>query len=219
MPNPDDYGQNIQLWQLTDAPSIPEAIRLLAEVIPRSVMRFASASIRNATLTAPAEGMVAWLQDTNLLTVYTGSDWLPLLGTSVSDQQSSSFDTTVTSYGTGSSGGSYATCAVVFVAPLSGKVKITVGARMENSSSTAGSLIAPQTRTGSSVGSGAIVEDAIDINGNSHYGSTFARATASHLLSGLTPGATYNTRVLHRTSQSGTTATIALRELIVEPAA
>ncbi|MFE9855615.1 hypothetical protein [Streptomyces sp. NPDC005780] len=76
MPTPDSYGQGIDLYQMTDPPSIPDAIGLLAAgVIPRSVMRFASASIRGATLAAPVEGMLAWLQDTNLLTLYDGAAW------------------------------------------------------------------------------------------------------------------------------------------------
>ncbi|MFE9777687.1 hypothetical protein ACFYPA_05970 [Streptomyces sp. NPDC005775] len=76
MPTSDSYGQGIDLAQMTDPPSIPDAIaQLAAGLIPRSIMRFASASTRGATLTAPVEGMLAWLQDTNLLTLYDGSAW------------------------------------------------------------------------------------------------------------------------------------------------
>lgn len=42
----------------------------------RLVMRFASAASRDSTVTSPAEGMTAWLQDVNQLTVYTGSAWV-----------------------------------------------------------------------------------------------------------------------------------------------
>ncbi len=80
MPTQDDYGQNIDLWALTDAPSIPAAIKALADgVIPRGVLRFNSASTRGATLTgdlAPVEGMVTWLRDVNRLEVYDGSNWV-----------------------------------------------------------------------------------------------------------------------------------------------
>ena len=80
MPTQDDYGQDIDLWALTDAPSIPAAIKALADgVIPRSVLRFASASARGATLVgaaAPVEGMTTWLQDVNRLEVYDGSGWV-----------------------------------------------------------------------------------------------------------------------------------------------
>jgi hypothetical protein len=79
MPSSDDYGQSIGLWSMTDAPSIPDAVKLLADgVIPRGVLRFASASARGAALsgaTAPVKGMVSFLQDTNSFEVYDGAAW------------------------------------------------------------------------------------------------------------------------------------------------
>ncbi|MGW1034999.1 hypothetical protein ACWD4Z_22785 [Streptomyces antibioticus] len=108
--------------------------------------------------------------------------------------------------------------AAVFTAPTSGRVIIQTGARMVNSSATSGTLISPETRTGSSIGSGTIIEAASDANGASHYGNTFARSTAAHLLTGLTPGAVYNTRLLMRSSNAADTASFANRELIVAPA-
>jgi len=76
----DQYGQNVQIWQMTDAPSIPGAAQALADgIIPRTVMRFASASARGATLTgayAPVEGMASYLLDVNRLEVYNGSAWV-----------------------------------------------------------------------------------------------------------------------------------------------
>jgi hypothetical protein len=79
MPSVDSYGQGINLASLTDAPDLPRAVRDLADgLIPRSAMRFASAATRNATITAPQEGMLAWLQDTNLLTLYDGTQWMVL---------------------------------------------------------------------------------------------------------------------------------------------
>ena len=79
MPTTDSYGQGIQLMSLTDAPDIPKAIADIASgVIPRGVMRFASASARGATLTSPIAGMLAWLQDVRLLTLYDGSAWVAI---------------------------------------------------------------------------------------------------------------------------------------------
>lgn len=80
MTSTDSFGQGITLWQMTDAPSIPPAIQALADgVIPRGVMRFASASARGAALVgaaAPVEGMVTYLLDVNRLETYNGSDWV-----------------------------------------------------------------------------------------------------------------------------------------------
>lgn len=80
MPTPDKYGQGIGLWQMTDAPSIPDAIKLLAEgVIPRGVLRFASSSARGATLVdeqAPVDGMLTWLADVGRLELRVDGVWV-----------------------------------------------------------------------------------------------------------------------------------------------
>jgi hypothetical protein len=80
MPTTDSYGQGIKLASLTDAPDMAKAIKDLADgVIPRGVLRFASASARGATLTgatAPVEGMLTWLQDVNRLDVWDSSAWV-----------------------------------------------------------------------------------------------------------------------------------------------
>ncbi|MET9734278.1 hypothetical protein ABZZ79_27665 [Streptomyces sp. NPDC006458] len=129
------------------------------------------------------------------------------------DAQSASVTTTSTSYTTTGTD-----CAVSFVAPTTGRVMIHTAARMVNSNATSGTLAAPETRTGGVIGAGTLVEAAADAIGASHYGSTFARSGVVHLLTGLTPGATYNTRLLMRTSVGTDTATFAMRELIIEPA-
>jgi hypothetical protein len=141
------------------------------------------------------------------------------LPVTVSSLVSSSFDATAITYGTATTGGTYSDCAVVFVAPDSGQVTVYTSGRMVNTGSTTGSLLAPETRLGGTIGVGTVVEAAADTNGASHYGNTFCRAGVTHLLSGLTPGTTYNTRILHRLSTAtGDTATFANRELIVQPA-
>lgn len=80
MPTTDDYGQGIQITSNTDAPDIPKtAQQLAAGLVPRSVMRFASASARGATLAgglAPVEGMLTWLRDVDRLDLYDGSAWV-----------------------------------------------------------------------------------------------------------------------------------------------
>ena len=79
MATTDDYGQGVSIAALTDAPNAESLAKNIANAItPRSVMRFASASARSATLTgvaAPVEGMLTWLQDVNRLYVYDSSAW------------------------------------------------------------------------------------------------------------------------------------------------
>ncbi len=62
------------------SPSIPDAIKLVAEgVIPRGVLRFASASTRGATLVgaqAPVDGMLTWLEDVARLELRVDGAWV-----------------------------------------------------------------------------------------------------------------------------------------------
>jgi hypothetical protein len=77
MPTQDPYGQNVNLVSLTDAPDMAKAISdLAAGVIPRGVMRFASASARGAAIPTPEEGMVTYLLDSNTFQLYNGSAWV-----------------------------------------------------------------------------------------------------------------------------------------------
>lgn len=84
MPTTDSYGQGISLASLTDAPDIPKAISDVASgVIPRGVLRFASASTRGATIPSPSDGMVTYLQDVKRLDARIGGAWVALsVGTS-----------------------------------------------------------------------------------------------------------------------------------------
>ncbi|MFE9003068.1 hypothetical protein ACFYOY_13145 [Streptomyces sp. NPDC007875] len=76
MPTEDSYGQGVDIAALTDAPNAATLAFNIADAIAqRSVMRFSSASARNATLTAPVAGMMAALSTEKLLTWYDGSSW------------------------------------------------------------------------------------------------------------------------------------------------
>ncbi|MEU5900538.1 hypothetical protein [Streptomyces venezuelae] len=79
MPTTDDYGQGIGIAALTDPPDASKLAKdIVNPIASRSTMRFASSSERAATLVgdaAPVEGMVTWLRDVDLLTVYDGSSW------------------------------------------------------------------------------------------------------------------------------------------------
>ncbi|MFE0470461.1 hypothetical protein ACFW2V_02445 [Streptomyces sp. NPDC058947] len=80
MPTTDNYGQGVQIASLTDAPNAEKLAADIANAIAqRSILRFASASTRGATLvgdSAPVEGMLTWLQDVNRLDLWDGSAWV-----------------------------------------------------------------------------------------------------------------------------------------------
>ena len=70
----DSYGQSVPYLDETDSPDLNVwGSALVGAITPQTVMRFASASARDATITTPAAGMLAWIG--TLLTVYDGSQW------------------------------------------------------------------------------------------------------------------------------------------------
>jgi hypothetical protein len=110
-----------------------------------------------------------------------------------------------------------------FVAPPSGKVYVTVGGRIQCQS--AGNIfhLSAEVRTGSTVGSGTVIQAAsaaqsLGCGGNA-TGFTFSRVSGSHrrLLTGLTPGDTYNVRTMHGCQAAGGTVDIYNRDLLIEP--
>lgn len=77
MATTDDYGQGVSIASLTDPPDAETLAKNIANaIVQRSNMRFASAVARNAAIAAPAEGMEAWLNDTDTKTIYNGTAWV-----------------------------------------------------------------------------------------------------------------------------------------------
>lgn len=114
-----------------------------------------------------------------------------------------------------------ATCGTSFTAPTSGSVKITWGARMNLNSATAVRLlVSAQVASGSSVGSGTVVDAANDgsaleigVDANSRL-----EASKVRVVTGLTAGSVYNVALYHRNVTSvASAATITDREVYVEP--
>ncbi|MFI7009961.1 hypothetical protein [Streptomyces sp. NPDC050145] len=79
MPLTDSYGQQIPYPTLTDKPNAQTLGQGIVEgLTPKTVMSFKSASVRGATITAPREGMLTWLEDLNRLEAYDGASWVVL---------------------------------------------------------------------------------------------------------------------------------------------
>lgn len=65
-----------------DDPDIPEDIMALALAIEKRVVGVHNnVAARDAAVTSPEEGQVAYLKDSNKLTYYTGSAWADVLPT------------------------------------------------------------------------------------------------------------------------------------------
>ena len=75
MPITDSYGQGFQGLDYGDVPDLKVLSQNLLGIVGQAMMRFTSASARNATLTSPQPGMIAWLIAEKQLTVYDGTQW------------------------------------------------------------------------------------------------------------------------------------------------
>jgi hypothetical protein len=135
--------------------------------------------------------------------------------TTVAADEPDSYTFTNTTYGVGTTGGTYVECGVVFVAPTTGRVVIHTSAQIVNST-TAATRVAPVVRTGGTIGSGTVVQAGIDGNAVVVQGTNSIRLGTSVLISGLTPGDTYNVRLEHRVTTG--TGTASLRTVVVDPA-
>lgn len=136
----------------------------------------------------------------------------------VSDAQSGSYTATITTFGITAASGSYADCGVAFVAPTTGRVQITWSGQMANNTAASACELSPFIRTGSTVGSGttflaSVIDNKIRLvssaaNSINHAGMTM-------VVTGLTPGDSYNVRLDHRVS--GNTGTFIYRKVAVIP--
>lgn len=139
----------------------------------------------------------------------------------VSDTETGSFDTTLSAnYGVTTSAGTYADCGAAFIAPTTGRVRIEWAASLDNGTASAATLVSPHVRTGGTVGSGSDVAGytADDARCIFNRGTDARRFGAALLVTGLTPGDTYNVRLEHKVTAGPTTGTIVNRHVIVSPA-
>ena len=107
-------------------------------------------------------------------------------------------------------------CGTSFVAPTSGKVLVTWRCTLVNSGANY-TACSYSIASGSTVGSGTTFQAADDSRTVSTDSTTFEGQGASEYVSGLTPGATYNVFLMHRTSNGASTATFLRRTVGVVP--
>jgi hypothetical protein len=132
----------------------------------------------------------------------------------VADTQDDLFTFDSTTFGEDHDSGTYIQCAVVFVAPTTGRVKLTYLGELDNSSASASTNIAPHVRDGATPGSGSdVLVPSLNI-AHRNIGTDARRGAGVFLLQGLTAGNSYNVVLEHRVS--GGIGTIQYRHLIAE---
>jgi hypothetical protein len=135
----------------------------------------------------------------------------------VQDSSVSSFTFNSTSYGVDADSGAYEEVGVAFVACTTGRALVHTLASVDRDTAATFTACAPAIRTGGTIGAGTVHTAAADINGVFHFGTDAAQFGATCLISGLTPGDTYNVRLEHRVGGGGGTGTIQQRAVIVTP--
>jgi hypothetical protein len=138
-----------------------------------------------------------------------------VLGVLVSDTQDTTGGRTATTYSATLSAGT--ACGVAFIAPASGSVIVHNMALLENSG-TGRSHCSVRIGTGGTIGGGTPFLAAADENGIAmQSGDATDDATLSKpiVVSGLTPGATYNAQQQFRATAG--TVTTSWRRLAVQP--
>jgi hypothetical protein len=76
VPISDAFAQEITSLDYGEPPDLKVMGEGLLRMAGQTVMRFATATERNAVLTSPVGGMTAWLIAEKLLTVYDGTAWV-----------------------------------------------------------------------------------------------------------------------------------------------
>ncbi|KFF96218.1 hypothetical protein IQ62_37480 [Streptomyces scabiei] len=189
--------------QPTDTANLPLHLQSLAEVVDgRTVMRFGNAAARDAAITTPAPGMVAWLSTPGQLTHYTGSLWAPVTPGLVYLYNNTVGTTTSTTPADTLSSGDPLVAA--FTAPPTGKVVVTVGAMMFNSTATTGYMGA----TIKKVADGSVFLPS-SIDRCAILLSTDRVSTSSQfLVSGLAAGTAYSATPTYWSATPATTNTV-----------
>lgn len=175
--------------ELGDVPNVPQDVQDLAEEVEDELVR----------IDADVDGVqaVTALFATGAIQVST---------------QNTAGTTTATSYTATLSGGT--TCSAVFVAPPSGAMLILHAGHSANSG--AGSCCTSyEVRTGGTVGSGTVFKAAADTDAILNPGADGLRTAMFDVVTGLTAGSTYNTRLMFRATSG--TGTFQSKKLLVAP--
>lgn len=140
-------------------------------------------------------------------TVITGTD-APVIG--IGAVEGTTQSPTSTSYAAGTQVG------CTFVAPTTGRVLVEWRGFIDNNTAGQTTYLSFEVRAGGTVGSGTaesgLPSDEVAL---SHEGQNQIRGGMFQPVDGLTPGATYNVRCMHRVS--GGTGTVDDREITVTP--
>ncbi|MFE1878795.1 hypothetical protein [Streptomyces diastatochromogenes] len=200
--------------QATDPADLPAHLKALADALDgRTVLRFADAAARDAKVTSPVAGMLAWIGTPGRLMYYTGSAWVPAAPSPVYKINLDAGDTTTATYTETLNNAVGDPMAASFTAPASGQVLVTVGGYLWSSVANYSSFMSATIRNSSNT-----VVLAADDNRAALLNSTSkASVSAQFLVTGLTPGATYTGTPAYRSGATTNTANFDSRFIRIDP--
>ncbi|MEU6573299.1 hypothetical protein [Streptomyces sp. NPDC046805] len=189
--------------QATDPADLPAHLKALADALDgRTVLRFADAAARDAKVTAPVAGMLAWIGTPGRLMYYTGSAWVPAAPTPAYKINVDAGDTTSTTYVETLNNAVGDPMAASFTAPASGQVLVTVGGYLWSSASGSSSYMSANIRNSANT-----VVLAADDNRAALVNSTSKASVSSQfLVTALTPGSAYTGTPAYRSGATTNTA-------------
>lgn len=129
----------------------------------------------------------------------------------VGDRDDSTLSVTSSTYGAGAT-----VCGVAFTASTTGRAQVFWQAYLDNTAVGGLTFASYRIGTGSVIGAGTEVIAAADPRSIFIIGVNQERRGASDLVTGLTPGATYNVQLMHRRDNND--GQIAWRQITVSPA-
>ncbi|MFC7217080.1 hypothetical protein ACFQLX_02665 [Streptomyces polyrhachis] len=205
---------NLPYPQPSDPADLPAHLKSLAEAADgRLVMRFADEAARDAVITAPVSGMVAWAANPGRLSVYTAAGWQPVGSTPVHRVNLDGGSTTSTAYTETLTDALGDPMKAEFIAPAAGQVIVTVGAYMYSSVNSNGSIMSANIRKLD----GTVHLAAHDDRSALTYTTSRASLSAQFLVSGLTPGTRYNAIPAYRSSATANSAFFDMRFVRIDP--
>ncbi|MFF8959098.1 hypothetical protein [Streptomyces sp. NPDC014894] len=200
--------------QPTDPADLPAHLKSLAEAADgRTVLRFADAAARDAKLTAPAAGMIAWIGTPGRLMYYTGSAWAPVAPVPVFRANLDDGNTTSVNYTETLASSSGGTLTATFTVPASGQVVIGVGSYTRCSTTAASAFMGVNLRTAA----GTLVAVASDSQAAASPSTGRTSVGTQFLVAGLPVGAVYTATAAYRSSVAGNTAFFDTRYIRVDP--
>ncbi|MEU6121818.1 hypothetical protein [Streptomyces sp. NPDC047123] len=196
--------------QPADNADIPVHLQSLAEAVDgRTVLRFPDAAARDAKLTDPVPGMIAWLNNPGRHYHFTAAKQWALLVPGIAHWYGTTTGTTASTAYVETLTGAADPFAINVLAPPSGILVLAIGARLSNS-------VAGTVHFAASVKQGTkVVLAAADSRAAIAGGTNQVSASLQFPLSGLTPGAIYTVTAAHRTTAG--TATFTNRFLTITP--